>query len=57
MSLWPWVREHLGGESVEPPSHPFVGLDAEDDPGYLETGAEERAEPDDEPGSESTASP
>ena len=84
MSLWSWVREHLGGGSTEPstpagtaevpsgepedktadrhsttgttPNETFVGRVAGEDPGYLETGAEKRAEPDAEPGGESTTS-
>jgi hypothetical protein len=62
MSLWSWVRTHVGGKaefpspSVEserpeetgrkPEAEPFVGRIADDDPGYLETGAEKRAESD-----------
>jgi hypothetical protein len=82
MSLWSWVREHLGGGSTRPSApaevhsgrpeetggkpddkaadqhsttgttynDTFVGRAAGDDTGYLETGAEERAEPDAGPG-------
>jgi hypothetical protein len=60
MSLWSWVRDHLTGETDEPPStpfgteevHSFVGLIDADDPGYLETGAERRAERKAVPGGE-----
>lgn len=38
------------------PKGTFVGRIAGDDPGYLETGAEKRAEPDAEPGGEDTTS-
>ncbi len=87
MSVWSWVREHLGGRTTEEPlaevrsgrpqdtggkpdteaadrhsttgttpNDVFVGRVAGDDPGYLETGAEKRAEPDVEEGDETTPS-
>ncbi|GHK01583.1 hypothetical protein SY2F82_33800 [Streptomyces sp. Y2F8-2] len=91
MSMWSWVREHLGGISTGPsapagtaevhsgrredtggrpqeeaadqnsttgtaPDELFVGRIAADDPGYLETGAERRAEADTEQGGDSEES-
>jgi hypothetical protein len=73
MSLWSWIRTHVGGRAGSPSpsvdsgrpgetggkppdptdqrteptsSESFVGRIADDDPGYLETGAEKRAESD-----------
>ncbi|MFF6783376.1 hypothetical protein [Streptomyces sp. NPDC012510] len=59
MSLWSRIREHTGGRSPgsskaadqhsttgTTPNETFVGRVAGNDPGYLETGAEERAEAD-----------
>jgi hypothetical protein len=86
MSVWSWIREHLGGRKTEPsaevrsgrpedtggkpdteaadrhsttgttPNDVFVGRVAGDDPGYLETGADKRAEPDTGEGNETTTS-
>lgn len=52
-----WVREHLGGRTTgTTPNDVFVGPVAGDAPGYLETGAEKRAEPDTGEGDETTTS-
>lgn len=91
MSLWSWVRAHLGATPTPPsapagtaevhsgrpqdtggrpqdeaadqhsttgttPNEVFVGRIAGDDPGYLETGAERRAEADAEPEGDSEES-
>lgn len=85
MSVWSWIRAHLGGRTTEPsevrsgrsrdtggkpdtevadrhsttgttPNDVFVGRVAGDDPGYLETGADKRAEPDTGEGDETTTS-
>ncbi|MFG3517026.1 hypothetical protein [Streptomyces bobili] len=86
MSVWSWIREHLGGSTTEPsaevrsgrledsggkpdteaadrhsttgttPNDVFVGRVAGDDPGYLETGADRRAEPDTGEGDQTTTS-
>ncbi|WP_327686549.1 hypothetical protein [Streptomyces sp. NBC_00467] len=86
MSVWGWVRGHLGGRTTEfpaevhsgrsedsggkpdseavdrhsttgtTPNDVFVGRVAGDDPGYLETGAEKRAETDSGEGDETPTS-